>query len=99
MVKAKITMDNEKTREIKDCDLLVAIGLGVEEEKSQVQVSVIGGGLERAIVVQELANGMVEAINSLADNDSQAVRMLTAFRKAVENRCKAKLLERLTNGD
>lgn len=98
MAKAKITMNNEKTREVKGCDLLVAIGLR-GEEKQQIQVSAMGGGLEGSVVIMGLADGVTEAIDSLADDDDQAIRMLTVFAKAVKNRCEAKMLERLTNGD
>lgn len=99
MVKAKITLDNEQVREIKDCDLLVAIGLDNKGETYRIQASVMGGGLEGARVLQGLADGVAEAINSLADSDHQAIRMLTVFVEVVENRCNARILERLKNGD
>ena len=100
MVKAKITLDSGRTREINDCGLIVAIGLGTKEEEKQIQLAVIGGrGLRSALAVQGLADATADAINTLAEDDDHAIAMLTTFMEKVRESCKEKMLERLMNGN
>lgn len=100
MVKAKITLDGGRVREIENCGLVVAIGLGSEKEEQQIQLAVMGGrGLGSSTMVQGLADATVDAINTLAEDDYHAIAMLTTFMEKVGESCKAKMLERLTNGD
>ncbi|MBS6267309.1 MAG: hypothetical protein KH611_16370 [Clostridium sp.] len=100
MVKAKFVVDSKEAREFEECGLVVAIGLGEKEAKNCLQLAVMGGiGLKASMTVQGLADGMSEAIDCMADNDMQAIAMLTAFIEETERRCKKKMLERLTNGN
>jgi len=50
-------------------------------------------------MIQGLADATVDAINTLAEDDYHAIAMLTTFMEKVGESCKAKMLERLTNGD
>lgn len=96
MVKAKFVVDNKEAGEIKDCGLVVAIGLGAKEEEDYFQLAVVGGkGLRGSKLIQGLANGMSEVVSRMTDNDMQALAMLTALAEETEKRCREKMLERL----